>query len=205
MSTEELLRPLDPDEERELGEALRAAWAPGDLDPALNEALIELALEDPLAEATPDEIAESQRLREALEGGPDGAEAHPDAALARALKAAALPEAMVPGKSEALVDASLARRRNVIYVAFGTVSAVAALAAGVLLFLQTAPQNAPTQAAPASVAALRAPEPLALSRSTQELFQEKFERGKTSDRIDRIARARSRDLRRNRYARWGAR
>ena len=44
------------------------------------------------------------------------------------------------------------------------------------------------------------------TRSTQSLFEEPFApRGGASARIDRIAMARSSDLRENRFARWGVR
>ena len=44
---------------------------------------------------------------------------------------------------------------------------------------------------------------LALSRSTATLFSEHFETADTTQRVDRIASARERDLRHNRFATWG--
>ncbi|MFS8069972.1 MAG: hypothetical protein ACMG6S_26710, partial [Byssovorax sp.] len=60
----------------------------------------------------------------------------------------------------------------------------------------------PTASRPAAAGA---PAALILSRSTDDLFDpaEKFEVGRSSARIDRIASARSSDLRRNRFASWG--
>src|SRR5687768_7876699 len=83
---------LDPGSEARLRALLRAAWSPAEIDPERNRTLIELALEDPLAPPTEAELIESERLRDALEGKAD----HPDAALARALRAAVAPRAQAP-------------------------------------------------------------------------------------------------------------
>src|SRR5262245_41237567 len=86
-SDSEVIALLDEQSEEELMRALRNAWMPGALDPAVNEALIAAALEDPLAPPSEQELVESERLRQALEGRAD----HPQAELARALRAAASP------------------------------------------------------------------------------------------------------------------
>lgn len=193
---------LAPEVEEELAQALRAAWAPDELDAGLNEALIAQALEDPFAEASPDEIAESGRLRAALEGDGD----HPDAALARALAAALAPGELDPARAEQLGRKALPssppapRRGAVIYVAFGAAAAVAALAASVAMVVGRLDAQAPS----AAEVAARAQE-LAVSRSTAPMFQGKFDAADTTARIDRIALARARDLRSNRYALWGVR
>jgi hypothetical protein len=196
---DDLLELLAPELEEELGSALRAAWAPDALDPALNEALIAQALEDPLAAPSEEELVESERLRRALDG--DGS--HPSADLARALAAAAAPRPLSSPAAERLAQQALGRsagrgKSNVIYVVFGSVAAVAALAASVLLFVK-----AGTAVDSGSVA--RAARDLAQSRSTAPLFHEKFDATTTTARIDRIALARARDLRSNRYALWGVR
>ncbi|MCU0681045.1 MAG: hypothetical protein MUF34_02070 [Polyangiaceae bacterium] len=87
--------------------------------------------------------------------------------------------------------------------------ALAAAAAAVLVLSTAGKRSAPSLAsqspAPGAAVAVAvvAPE-LAPSRSTQELFDEPFARsGGSSARIDRIAQARSRDLRQNRFRRWG--
>lgn len=89
-----------------------------------------------------------------------------------------------------------------------TITGVLALAAGFVLLVQT-PRFAPPTALTPSRADLAeiAPAALIRSRSTDDLFDpaEKFEVGHTSARIDRIASARSSDLRRNRFAAWGVR
>lgn len=184
---------LPPEQEQELARALRAAWAPGELDPALNEMLIEAALEDPFAEPSDEEIAESERLRRAL----DGEGEHPDAALARALASAHKPRELTKQEGQHLARRALVRRSNVVYVAFGAAATLVAAAAAVLLFLFPASRSA----APGS----RPPEQLAVSRSTVPMFNRKFETADTTSRIDRIASARARDLRKNQYAMWGVR
>ncbi len=199
------LEPLEPQLERALAEALRAAWAPGALDPALNEQLIEAALEDPLAPPNESELVESARLRDALEGKG----AHPDADLARALRSAGAPGALAEQRAQELAHGAVrpARTGNVIFVTFGA-AAVTALAAAAAAMLFVFPAERKDEAAPAAAVAA-APPPgaaaLVQSRSTAALFNEKFETAQTSDRIDRIADARSRELRQNRYAQWGLR
>ena len=191
---------LDPALERELGEMLRAAWSPSEVDPALNEALIEAALEDPLAPPTEEELVESERLRRALEGDGD----HPDAELARVLAAAAgRGKTLAPGDAEQLAARATKHEKpsNVIYVVFGAAAAAAALAASAMLFVFPAAERGDSAAVSSGAAATT----LAVSRSTAPLFDQKFEPGQTSQRVDRIAAARARELRRNRYAMWGVR
>ena len=133
-----------------------SAWAPGELDPALNEQLIEQALQDPFAPATPDEIVESERLRQALEGHGE----HPDARLAGVLRAAAKPRALE--EPERLLLPSLRARRsgNVLFVAFGAAATTAlAAAAAAMLLVFPAEKSAPPSAA-AVPGAAAPPEPL---------------------------------------------
>lgn len=183
---------LEPDVEARLAEALRAAYAPAELDPALNELFIEQALEDPLAPATDDEVAASERLRDALEAGTPHADADLARALAAAVRASEDP-GLDAGRAEELSARALERKKsNVIYVAFGVVAGAIALAASVALVLAT-DRRTPAAAEPV----------LAVSRSTAPLFNEPFETASTSARVDRIAAARERDLRNNRYALWG--
>jgi hypothetical protein len=188
----EALEPLEPSVERDLAEALRAAWAPAPLDPAVHRRILESALEDPFAEPTEDEVRESARLRRALESGDTS---HPDVQLARALRSAGEPSAAGP----ATVPLPGARRSTarVIYATFGGVALAAA--ASFALFVTH------RQAAPESAASAPLPRTLHASRPTGELFAERFKTGSTTDRIDRIASARAHDLRENRYAAWGVR
>jgi hypothetical protein len=193
---------LPPDQEAELLAALEAALRPSQLEPGVNERLIEMALEDPLAQATEAELIESARLRDALADGTP----HADTGLLRALGA----PFQAPGDgedaqaAERAVDRALGRRSqatprrrsNVVYAVFGGASAVLAAAAAVALLVVQTRSAEPVAAAPAG---------LVKPHSTTALFAERFETGDTTARMDRIAGARSRDLRDNRYASWGVR
>ena len=189
---------LTPEQHAELLNALEAAWRPAELDSATNERLIEMALEDPLAPATDEELAESARLRDALgQGAP-----HEAVATLAVLRAAFEP------LSESLVNQAVhealrsvpapgpKRQGNVVFAVFGAVSAALAAAAVLLLFVGTASQSAPE---PSLAAGLAKP------RSTAPLFSERFDTEGTTARMDAIASARSRDLRDNRFASWGVR
>jgi hypothetical protein len=189
---------LAPELEAELAEALRSAFAPAPLSPERHAEILALALEDPFAPASAEELRESERLRRALD---EGDESHPDALLARALKAAAEPAALAAeaeGRARAGVVAAADRPRtrgNVVYASFGAL----ALAAAALFALWFAlPQSKPVTSAAARPA-------LVQSRTTGALFREPFEPGQATARIDRIAASRSRELRENRYALWGVR
>jgi hypothetical protein len=192
---------LPEEQEEELARALRAAFAPSEVDAAVNEALIAAALEDPLAPPTEEEIAQSERLRRALEGHAD----HPSADLARALRAAAAPRELSARAAHRLVLASVratprARRGKVIYVSFGaTAAAIATLAASWLMLVRPALDGARAGAGRTAAG------DLVVSRSTAAMFSEKFETAGTTSRVDRIATSRARDLRSNRYALWGVR
>lgn len=192
---DEALEPLDPDVEQALAESLRAAYAPTELSPTLNELLIAQALEDPLADATEEELAESERLRDALEGRGS----HPDAGLAEALRSAAQPAALSELSAERLVRGSIPRapkRKNLQLIATGA-TALLALAASVALVVRASSES------PSGKQLAQEAKALVQSRSTAALFPVKFEPGQASQRIDRIATARGRDLRENRFALWG--
>lgn len=182
---------LAAEQETALLEALEAALRPRELDPQLNARLVAAALDDPLAEPTPEELVEAAHLRDALERGTP----HDDAELLGAMRLAA-PPSVDPGSLERAVQAALGRKRRsrVIYGAFGATSALLAAAAVVLLLTGTLGPQAPA----ATTAYAR-------SRSTAPLFSEPFATEGTTARMDRIASARSRDLRDNRYASWGVR
>ena len=183
--------PLPPEQEAELLEALEAALRPAELDPAVQERLLEMALEDPLAPPSDEELVESARLRDALEQGT----LHEDQPLLSALRSAA-----EPGEDQAAVENAVRGalphrpRGNVIYAVFGGASAVLAAAAMLMLFVGTASKEAPSAAAD-----------YAKPRSTAPLFTETFDTQGTTARMDLIASERSRELRDNRYASWGVR
>lgn len=182
----------------DVGELLALAWDPPPLNPKAHDTLLHRALQDPSAPASEQERREARRLRDALSGQGE----HADADLAQAIQLAAGVPA--PKRSNALrpaeVQSRLARPAapNVVYVVFGAVGLAAAAAALLGLFLHTV-DDAPV--------ALDAPEPVPLleSRSTTTLFKDKFVVGRTSERMDRIALARDRDLRNNRFTLWGVR
>lgn len=154
---------------------------------------------DPDAPATDEELAESAKLREAVE---DPSRPNDDAELARAMSSAWSPRDLPAEAHRRLVEQALVRhdarrRRNrVVRISFGA-SAVLALAAAVLLYVRSDRQPPETVHVVAT---------MAISRSTQALFQDRFApSGGESARIDRIAMARAADLRDNEFAKWGVR
>jgi hypothetical protein len=186
--------------------ALEAALRPGELDTGVNERLIALALEDPFAEPSEEELAESARLRDALEQGSPHEAMATLAALRAAFATAAPSEPRTDSSIAQAVDAALGgrpaapapakRQSNVVYVVFGAASAALAAAAVAVLFLGSASHSASDTTLARD---------FAKPRSTTHLFSERFETGDTTARMDAIADARSRDLRDNRYASWGVR
>ncbi len=186
---------LDAAEEHRLSALLRNAFAPSELDPARHELLLLAALEDPLAKASPEELVESERLKQALEGHGD----HEHARLARALSAAFAPtlDRSLP-EPELEARAKATRSGPVIFYRFAGVAAALAVAAAVLL--RVTPELRRSSPPVPDVSTLA----LAQSRSTAALFQADSASA-PSERIDRIANVRSRDLRDNRYALWGVR
>jgi hypothetical protein len=182
---------LDAKAEEALAEALRSAFAPGELAPARHAQILAAALEDPFAPPTEDELRESERLRQALETGDD---AHAGAALARALAAAARPAPLAEPRARRVAERAVRPRTNVVFVTFGA----AALAAAAVFALFVARPTLKKEGGVAAIALVR-------SRSTSELFHERFEPGQATARIDRITSSRERDLRDNQYARWGVR
>ena len=188
--------PLDADEEARLAGALRAALQPESIDPGLHERILQRALSEPLAPATPAEREGAERLRLALEG--EGDSEH--LALARALRfahSAKIPSLELAERAHArALEKAVPKRNNVIYAAFGAVSGMFALAAAVALVLTPLHKASPE---------LRARPELARSRSLAPMLNVEATRLSPSERMDRIASAREKDLRNNRYARWGVR
>lgn len=169
------------------------------------------AWDDPDAPPTPEEIAASERLRDALDAPGfrfdprDQAEdaADVNAELARALRVAVDPRPLAAADHRVILDRALgagarrvgAQRRATVAVLFGGLAAAAAVLLAVSA-IRLAPQG--------DRAAVRQLPALAVPRSTEALFDAPFPKEeRTSARVDRIARARARDLRDNRYARWG--
>jgi hypothetical protein len=150
-------------------------------------------LPDPDAPVTDEELGAAERLRSDLEGSTTTSE---EAELANALRAAWDPGDLPAAEHRALVARALGRRaRPVARVTLARV-AVVALAAGVALALVRKGSYGPDASSTA----------LAVSRSTQDLFRERFAAaGGETERIDRIAVARATDLRENEFAKWGVR
>jgi hypothetical protein len=138
---------------------------------------------------TEEELAESARLRRGLELSDSK---HPDVELARALRHAVDPRPLDELSHRRILDRTVPKhtyrwyQRTEVYIAFAAAAAV--LIAVVSLRAQSAPPSAA----------------LVQPHSTQALFKDAFPReGDTSKRMDAIVASRNRDLRSNRYARWG--
>ncbi len=175
--------PLDPSEEAELLEALDAAVRPEAPSESRHERLLAFALEEPPAEPDEAELAEAEALRKALESRGEV----PEAALARALRHAVSSASELESKSAAQRALTALPRSRVALIAVATTT-VLSLAAALVLVLSPAEQ----QAVPG----------LAESRSLSPLFAG-AKVASESERLDRIVSVRSRELRDNRFARWG--
>jgi hypothetical protein len=196
-------------------QALEAAVNPKALSDERHEDLLARALglvprlpePAPLAEASAQEQREAARLALALEGQ----EEHELAVLARALACAHHPgELSELGLARALKRATTApsgrvsdtrpalNRARWLKGALGSTAAVVALAATVTLFFRNEQPESKT------AETRRQPE-FATSRSLSPLFVAKDSQGTTTERMDRIVMARSRDLRHNRYLSWRVR
>ncbi len=136
---------------------------------------------DPDAPPTDDELKESERLRRELE---DVRSSHPDAELARALHLAVAPRPLDQLSHRRILERAVPKRYPVVLVAFA--AAAAAVIAAVSLQRPEPPRAA-----------------LVHPHTTQALFKEPFKSEDASKRVDAIMASRSRDLRANRYARWG--
>ena len=153
--------------------------------------------DDPDAPPSAEELAASERLREALE---DRSSSHADAELARSLKHAVAPRALEAATHRKILDRTVpsSRARTSVFYLAGALAAAAAIA---LLFntVETT-RDAPTAAMQSEAASGS----LTRVHSSDELFVAPFPKDQpTSERIDKIALSRARDLRANRYARWG--
>jgi hypothetical protein len=187
------------DEGDPLFAALKAAHQPAALPEDDLDALLARAMGDDAA-TTSTERAAADRLRAELAGEAPASDA---SAVLVALKAAHSPKDLPASRHHALIEAAFARvpflRRSQVRrlapVTMAALSGLAAIAAGVALFLGKPP--APPGGATAA---------LVRTRSAEDLFEPTtpFPRhGGESARIDRIATARAADLRQNRYSAWG--
>lgn len=188
--------------------------------------------DNPDAPPSAEEIAASQRLRDALE---DERIADPDADLLRSLRAAYSPSVLADDDHSSLVDelptaeeiaAAAGVERDALFVALRNAwdpkglppdehRAIVARAlearvvplrrSNVVRITFTASALAIAAAVVLYVSAPPRETPMARSRSTQDLFTEPFKSGETTARIDKIAYARASDYRDNRFAKWGVR
>jgi hypothetical protein len=158
--------------------------------------------DDPDAPPSEEERIASERLRDALA---DPSIENADADLARALALAHEPREIDAAEHQKIVANAVLRTRpprRVVKVVFGVGTALALAAAFVLVFGKLDMTKGPSMTIPTAAS-------LVPARSTQDLFDEPFakplSKGAASARIDRIAMARSGDLRENRFATWGVR
>jgi hypothetical protein len=212
-----------------LAAALRAAFDPSssELDGEDHDALLARALGDVDAAPTKIERERAEILRGELDAenakARRGAKAEgqsDEAALAGALRAAWAPRPIDPLKNEALIAQAMRKgapaqkpRGRVISFTMVSLGAMAAVAAGVLLFAGQMGNleggaSSKTAAAPPAAPMTSAQASFIPARSAADLFDAAtpFPRtGGESARIDRIASARAADLRANRFAAWGVR
>jgi hypothetical protein len=195
---------IEAHERDSLLEALGAAIDPQPLDAERHQRLIENALaveslagvdsvEDPFAPATDEERAAAARTRERLEA---------DRVVAL-LRSAYRPDSIAPESELAIRSTALARassearpKRGVTRLVSWSTFAVAAAAA---LWLSI--PKAPDRNESVLDQGLRGE--LAQSRTTRPLFSQSFALSTPSERIDRIAQVRQKELRNNRYVLWG--
>ncbi|MFO0735879.1 MAG: hypothetical protein U0270_08365 [Labilithrix sp.] len=207
-------------DEDPIASALKAAWSPEPITAAAHQQIVddvptaeelELAArveDDPVIAAlkaawSPEPIT-AEAHRQILEDLPTADELKlaslvDEDEMVAALRAAWNPAALDAKEHQRIIDRALAgavvtlQTRPRLRVAVVTTTTIFALAAGVVLFLQTqdtAPKSRPEVA-------------LTKARSTQPLFDEPFHAGETSARIDKIAMARASDYRNNYFAKRG--
>jgi hypothetical protein len=185
---------LSPEESARWLQAVRAAISPDEISAERHERILSAALEDPFAEPSAEELREAEALRVALDSGGE----HEHAGLARALGNALGRAELEPSRAERSLEKAVPpspARSNVIWVAFGAAASALSLAAAVALVIGS------TRSEEASVARRE----LALSRSLAPLLEADAARLSPSERMDRMASARAKDLRENRYTAWGVR
>ncbi|GEM_PF-2142484 len=177
--------------------AITAAARPAPIDPQRHEQLLAAALgnpaagaDDPLAPPTAEESASLSATN--LQNDP----------ILAALRAASAPQSLSPDRERAIRSAALGsiplprRERPKIVASIWGALAVAALAV-VWVATETRTDGGTFSSHP------HAQIKFAPSRSTGSLFAEPFGNTTASQRIDRIAQVRHRELRENRYLMWG--
>jgi hypothetical protein len=197
-------KPIDVHERDELMVALGAAQAPKAIDSDRHQRILRQALgqapahvslsdNDILAPPSPDEQAAATRLQDTLDSDP----------LVIALRSAHHPSSLRKRAEHSLRKVALAKHstqprllsRHLSASVWGSFAVAAA--AALWLAVRTHGGNDGIVNAPQGRSTL------ALSRSTESLFVKPFTLSTNSERIDKIAQVRSRELRNNRYAIWG--
>lgn len=210
-------------EEDPIASALKAAWDPQPISAAAHEAIVDAAVaadaeNDPIVAALKAAWAPSELPADAHQQILDDVPTAEELELASmveedetvaALKAAWNPTAIGEAEHQRIVDRALAGAvirlapsRSRLRVAIVTTTTVLALAAGLILFVQT--QDAHGPKAEVALSTARSEDgALRKARTTQPLFDEPFHAGETSARIDKIAIARAADYRDNYFAKRG--
>lgn len=185
-------KPMDVSERESLLDVLKAAYSPQPIAPEQHRRILEqvLAVEDPFAPPTEEELAAAASLREHLDSDP----------LVLTLRSAhgtstATLDIEPTLRERALAPTAPPKRLRKIGRAPAFFS-VMAVAAGVALWFTVRSSGSLETYEPA-------PPSLAVSRSTESLFSKPFDASSASERIDKIAQVRAKDLRKNRYAQWG--
>jgi hypothetical protein len=175
------------------------------------------AAHEPDDPPTDEELRAAENLRRALEARESGA-ARRDTELVKSLRAAVVPVAISPLRHREILERALEEDRRVVplrppgrkivFLAAGGLAGVLAMAAAIAIVVRIQERAPVAASGVASIAPLAgAPDgQFALSRSAAELFPEGIPRsGGTTARVDRIASARTQDLRQNQFARWRTR
>lgn len=195
----ELENPATTHEAALLAAALKRALEPKSLSEDEHRALLDRALRDVDAPASDDEIERGERLRDELD---DPGSTHPDVQLARALRLAVQPRALEAATHRKILDHALGEpRARRMRVTWTTIFVAAAAAAAIAVIkLPRVNVGSPT----ATWSAANAGMDMIKVHSVDDLFGEPFPKDQPpSARIDRLAEARARDLRANRFAKWG--
>lgn len=182
-------------------DSIASAASPEGIDPGRHAQLLEAALnpagnvdqllDDPLTPPSTDEIIAAAATRKNLEAEP----------LVLLLRAAHAPSELSPASAQSVLNAALAKltfpKRQ--HPRVSTFWGLLAVAAAAVLWVANATEPSVEGLAPAGRSQLE----FAQSRTTGSLFSNARERSTASERIDRIAQVRQKDLRRNRYLLWG--
>jgi hypothetical protein len=182
--------------------AIGSAAAPEALDPHRHAQLLNAALnpsgttqidDDPLAPPSVDEVIAAAATRKNLE----------DDALVSLLRAAFAPSALAPDSARSILSSTLtcatALTRHNPRAPSATFWGVLAVAAAAAIWVAHATQPRLAGLTSSGQSQLN----LTQSRTTRSLFSDSFAHSSTSERIDRIAQVRQRELRDNRYIMWG--